>query len=138
MSVDALLDTNVLIYAASGDPAESWRKKVAMQLLDRADVSVSGQVLQEFYNVSTRKLRNPLTHEEAMEWLEFFTDYPCASTDLLLVIRGAEMADRHKISYWDGAVIAAAERLGAKVLYSEDLNHGQHYGPVQVLNPFRA
>ena len=34
------------------------------------------------------------------------------------------------------AIIAAAERLGAKVLYSEDLNHGETYGSVRVENPF--
>jgi len=44
---------------------------------------------------------------------------------------------RYGLSYWDGATVAAAEALGAKTLYSEDLNHGQQYGTVRVCNPFR-
>ncbi|TIP29869.1 MAG: PIN domain-containing protein [Mesorhizobium sp.] len=37
-----------------------------------------------------------------------------------------------------GAIIAAAERLGVKALYTEDLNHGQAYGSVVAVNPFRT
>ncbi|PAQ06083.1 hypothetical protein [Mesorhizobium temperatum] len=37
-----------------------------------------------------------------------------------------------------GAIIAAAERLGVKTLYTEDLNHGQTYGSVVAINPFRT
>ncbi|WP_245435947.1 hypothetical protein [Mesorhizobium tamadayense] len=44
----------------------------------------------------------------------------------------------YEISYWDGAIIAAAERLGVKTLYTEDLNHGQAYGSVVAINPFRS
>jgi len=38
----------------------------------------------------------------------------------------------------DAAIIAAAERLGASVLYAEDLNHGQSYRALRVVNPFKA
>ncbi len=40
------------------------------------------------------------------------------------------------LSYWDGAIIAAAQRLEAATLYSEDLNDGQVYGTVRVVNPY--
>jgi predicted nucleic acid-binding protein len=43
---------------------------------------------------------------------------------------------RYGISYWDATIIAAAHALGAKILYTEDLNDGQRYGDVQVVNPF--
>jgi predicted nucleic acid-binding protein len=42
-----------------------------------------------------------------------------------------------QIQYWDAAILVAAMRLGARVLYTEDLNHGQTYGSVCVENPFR-
>lgn len=58
------------------------------------------------------------------------TDYP-------LVVSGIETALRYRISYWDGAIIAATESLGAEVLFTEDLAHGQRYGSVRVVNPFR-
>ncbi len=44
---------------------------------------------------------------------------------------------RFQIHYYDAAIVAAAERLGAEILYTEDLNHGQRYGTVLVQNPFR-
>ena len=47
------------------------------------------------------------------------------------------MSERYRISFWDACVLAAAERLGAPILYTEDLNHGQSYGSVRVDNPFR-
>ena len=57
--------------------------------------------------------------------------------DAGLVKRGAAISARYQISYWDGAILAAAEALGAPVLYSEDLSHGQTYGSVKVVNPFK-
>jgi predicted nucleic acid-binding protein len=47
-----------------------------------------------------------------------------------------EKSERFEISYWDAAILAAAEALGAETVYSEDLNAGQRYGRVRVVNPF--
>jgi predicted nucleic acid-binding protein len=60
-----------------------------------------------------------------------------AAIDAALVRRGVLFAQRFKIRYFDAALIAAAERLGAPILYTEDLNHDQLYGSVRVVNPFR-
>jgi predicted nucleic acid-binding protein len=59
------------------------------------------------------------------------TDYP-------LITAAVELSVRYGISYWDGAILAAAGVLEAPVLYSEDLGHGQRYGSVRVTNPFTA
>ena len=61
---------------------------------------------------------------------------PCVSITPELISAAIQIQQRHQISYWDAAVIAAAESLHAQVLYTEDLNHGQLYGTVQVQNPF--
>jgi predicted nucleic acid-binding protein len=42
------------------------------------------------------------------------------------------------MSYWDGAIVEAARVLGCKVVLSEDLNAGQSYDGVRVVNPFLA
>lgn len=47
-----------------------------------------------------------------------------------------EVEQRYQLSYWDSAIIAAANALGATMLYTEDLNHGQLYGRTRVENPF--
>jgi predicted nucleic acid-binding protein len=45
---------------------------------------------------------------------------------------------RHDISFWDALIIYAAQAAGTEILYSEDLNDGQMFGPVRVVNPLRA
>lgn len=54
-----------------------------------------------------------------------------------LVFAAIEVKVRYQISYWDAAIIAGAEALGARELYSEDLNDGKMYGSVRVVNPFK-
>ena len=138
MTVEAVLDTNILVYAASTAPAEADKARVAEALLDHGGMAISGQILQEFFVTVTRKGSRPMTDDEALDWVETFEDLPCVPVDAPLVRMGIDIARRYQISYWDGAVLAAAERLGASILYTEDLNHDQTYGSVRVVNPFRA
>jgi predicted nucleic acid-binding protein len=137
MSVECFLDTNVLVYAAAGRGAGESKRKQALGLIETKEFGLSAQVLQEFYVTVVRKIEVPLTPHEALEWIEQFEQFPCLAVDAGLVKTAVELSERHQISYWDGAIVAAAEALGAGVLYSEDLNHGQRYGALQVLNPFR-
>ena len=136
MSVEAFLDTNVLIYAVSSATSEVEKKEKALELIERVDFGLSAQVMQEFYVNVTRKIASPLQPDEALELLEQFKCFPLIWTDYPLIVSGIEASLRHGISYWDGAIVAAAESLGATTLYTEDLNHGQHYGSVQAINPF--
>jgi predicted nucleic acid-binding protein len=48
-----------------------------------------------------------------------------------------ETRQRFQISYWDAAIVEAARTLGCPHVLSEDLNDGQDYAGVQVVNPFR-
>jgi predicted nucleic acid-binding protein len=58
------------------------------------------------------------------------------SVDVPLIKVAITISQRYRIHYWDAAILAAAERLGTEIVYTEDLNHGQNYGPVRVVNPF--
>lgn len=136
MSVEAFLDTNVLVYAVSSDPAESPKKEKALALIETTDFGLSAQVLQEFYVVVTRRIARPVPPEDALELLEQFRILPVVWTDYPLLVAGIEASLEFGISYWDGAIVAAAERLGATTLYSEDLSHGRRYGSITVVNPF--
>lgn len=40
------------------------------------------------------------------------------------------------LSYWDAAILEAARTSECERLLSEDLNHGQDYDGVRVVNPF--
>jgi predicted nucleic acid-binding protein len=138
MSVDCFLDTNVLVYAVSSAEADATKRSKALDLVRQSDFGLSAQVLQEFYVTVTRKIRRPLAPELAVALMEEYRVFPTVPTDHLLIVTAVEVSLRHGISYWDGAILAAAEVLEAEVLYTEDLNHGQQYGPVRAVNPFLA
>lgn len=137
MKSACFLDTNVLIYAAAGRIDEPEKHAISVGLLRDADLGLSGQVLAEFAFNMVKKHSDVVSADELDEWLEMLARFPVAPIDSDLVRIAVLIARRHKINYWDAALIAAAERLGAPVLYSEDLNDGQTYGSVRVVNPFR-
>ena len=136
MKVDCFLDTNILVYAAAKQEGDDHKRKRALQLIETENFGISAQVLQEFYVTVTRKLEIPLTPDQALEWMELLETFPCLSIDKTLVKIGVETSLRYQTSYWDGAILAAAKAMGAKKLFSEDLNHNQFYGSVEVCNPF--
>ena len=136
MSVDCFLDTNILVYAVSSAEADVPKSTKALDLVQRSDFGLSAQVLQEFYVTVTRKIRKPLAPELAVALMDEYRVFPTVPTDYPLIVSAVELSLRYGISYWDGAILAAAEALGAAILYTEDLNHGQRYGPVQAVNPF--
>ncbi|MBO6539915.1 MAG: PIN domain-containing protein [Rhizobiaceae bacterium] len=138
MIAECFLDTNVLVYAALGRFSAPEKYERAKQIVADEDYSTSAQVLQEFYVNAIRKSDKPLSPSKAAQWIEVVCRKPCQEVDSAVVMRGIENSQAYNISYWDGAIVAAAERLGVSRLYSEDLNHGQSYGSVQVINPFRT
>lgn len=137
MTERCFVDTNVILYAASDDPNEATKRQRAIALLDSIDFSISAQVLQEFYVNAVCKGSDRLTADRARKWINRLSRYGVVPTDLALVEAAIRGSESHRISYWDAAIVAAAERLGAEILYTEDLNHGQRYGTVLVQNPFR-
>jgi len=132
----AFLDTNVLVYAAIGKGPEERKKRIAQDLLKTTDFGVSTQIMAEFYATIVRKAEPPLPEMDIDLWLTSLSQRTCLPIDVALVRRGVSISRRYKFSYWDGAIIAAAERMGAETLYTEDLNDGQAYGAVTACNPF--
>jgi predicted nucleic acid-binding protein len=114
------------------------KKKIAIDIIGCSEFGLSAQVLQEFYTVATRKAEFRMSPEKALEWIENLDEFPCLGIDTGIVKTAAAASQRYGISYWDGAIIAAAEALGAPVIYTEDLNDGQSYGEVKAINPFRG
>lgn len=138
MNVDCFVDTNVLVYAAMARFAAPAKYERARWVLAETNFGLSAQVLQEFFVNVTRKSDKPLSNAEAVLWLDRLIDRPCVAIDRELVLEAAGISGRYGIDYWDSAIVAAALRLSAPVLYTEDLNHGQSYGDVRVENPFRV
>ena len=136
MSVECFFDTNVLVYAVSSAEGDAPKRRKALDLVRQADFGLSAQVLQEFYVTVTRKIRKPLAPELAVALMEEYRVFPTVPTDYPLIVSAVEISLRYGVSYWDGAILAAAEVLEAPILYTEDLSHGQRYGSVRAVNPF--
>jgi predicted nucleic acid-binding protein len=132
--IDCFLDTNVLIYAASERNRDPRRSPIARQLVLDTLFGVSGQTLAEFVAVARRK--SLLADVNLDRWLAFLGACPLVFVDEAYVRTGLDLARRHGLNYYDAALLGAAERLGAPIFYTEDLNHNQSYGSVRAVNPF--
>ena len=135
MNAKVFFDTNVLVYAAVGTGKNESKRKRALDLIQSEDFGTSAQVLQEFFVTVVRKASRPLSAAQALEWIEQWAAFPCQPIDRELVQIAAWISERFAISYWDAAILAAAEALGSRIVYSEDLNDGQRYGELRVINP---
>ena len=77
-----------------------------------------------------------MNEDRAQAWVDLLCQQHCVAVDAGIVRSGIEVSRRFGISYWDGAIVAAAQAAGAPIVYTEDLNHGQVYGTVKAVNPF--
>ena len=93
-------------------------------------------MLQEFYVNVRRKTRPAVSREEARTLVADYLAWDPIVNDGAAVLEAVDVGHRHQLSFWDALVVVAALRGGASVIYSEDFNHGQKFGSVQVLNPF--
>jgi predicted nucleic acid-binding protein len=136
MTARCFADTNIILYAGSRDPADAARKKIARRIIASEDIGLSAQVLQEFIAAAASRKRLGIDAAEAKATLAALLEFPIVPIAAGLVLRAWEIKTRYQISYWDGAIIAAAQELRCEIIYSEDLNNGQNYGGVVVRNPF--
>jgi predicted nucleic acid-binding protein len=129
---DSFFDTSVLLYLLSDDTVRADRIE---SLLEARGV-ISVQVLNEFAVVALRKLKIPL--HEVREILDTIRAV-CAVEPITVEThdRGLAVFERYKFSFYDSILVATALISGAKILYSEDLQHGQVIDKqLRVTNPF--
>ena len=132
------LDTNVLVYAASGFLADAAKTRIARSLTTRTGLAISLQVLQEFYVAARHRNKLALTHEQAVAYCRQWRLFRVLEPSLSLFDDALGLCLRYQIGYYDSAILAAARQLNCKIAYSEDLTHGQDYDGVRVENPFRG
>lgn len=131
-------DTNVLVYAISPAGPDATKGAIAASLLQSGDFCISTQVLGEFYNAVTAARRKvPLSHEEALVWVQFWKRYELQSITSAHVDLALEIAGHFCISYYDALIVATTRLAECTVIYSEDLSDTQNYDGIRVENPFR-
>jgi predicted nucleic acid-binding protein len=139
MNAEVFVDTNVLLYTIDEEPASHEKRQRAQQLLLTERWGWSIQVAAEFFvNAVSPKRPFRLTAADAAAFVETWLSYPTLPLTADLVRQAIALHQRFQLSYWDAAIVAAAKQMGCRIVYSEDLNDGQDYDGVRVVNPFRS
>lgn len=99
-------------------------------------MTVSAQVLAEFYVVTTRMLARPLDAAVAAEQVDHLRQARVVATDADLVAEAIGSARRSRLSLWDALILRAAARGGCDVIFTEDLADGAILDGVTIRNPF--
>lgn len=140
MSAD-FIDSNVFIYLFEKADQRKWQiaRLLIQDALENSSAVISFQVVQETMNVISRKLVNPATHQDALQFLDKVM-YPLwkVNPSREFYRRGLDIQARYRFSFYDSLIIAAALEGGCKTLYSEDLQHGQTLQGLVIENPFRG
>ena len=134
------VDTNLLVYRhdtadrVKQARAEDWYTFIWESRLGR----LSYQVLQELYVTLTRKLEPPFDVAEAREVVRPLVAWQPVVIDLPLLERAWRVQERYLLSWWDALIVAAAQAGGCRALITEDLQHGQVFGDLRVIDPFAS
>lgn len=136
MTAEVFLDANILLYACSSAPEDRAKKQCAENIILNVKFALSAQVLQEFISNALKKKVLGITEGNIDATLELASHVRVLPITHELVVNAVALRRRFQLSHWDSTIIAAAQELRCKTLYSEDLNHGQNYGGVRVQNPF--
>lgn len=131
-------DTNILVYAEL-EPGTD-KGDLASSLIERASLHqaiIPAQVLGEFLAVIRRKRREqfPGACELVIELTSLFK---IGETDASVMRSAMELAQRHRLQFWDAVICAAAMQAGATHLLSEDMHDGSMLEGLKLLDPFNA
>jgi predicted nucleic acid-binding protein len=132
------VDSNVLVYARdASEPDKQPKASAWMTHLWRSRAGrLSIQVLHEFYVTVTQKLQPGIDRESARKEIRDLMSWRPVALDTALLEGAWGVQDRHRLSWWDSLIVAAAQRAACRNLLTEDLSDGQRYEDLVVTNPF--
>jgi predicted nucleic acid-binding protein len=139
MSDRFFLDTNIFVYSATDDdPAKAL---IATKLIRKAIAThkgaVSYQVVQEFFNLALKRFEHRMNFEDRQEYLtRVFRPLLKIHSSLALYEEALRLHAANQLQWYDALIVGAARESGCAILYSEDLQHGQKFGSLKIVNPF--
>jgi predicted nucleic acid-binding protein len=133
----AFFDSNILIYA--DDNGEPQKREIARELIGKhfgaGAAVISVQVLQEYFNVVTKKQKvDPSIARVKVELLSKFVAHITLPEDVLMAI---DVFRLHKLSFWDSMLVRSAKQAECKILFSEDMQYERMIDGLQIINPFK-
>jgi predicted nucleic acid-binding protein len=139
MSDRFFLDTNIFVYSVTDDdPAKA---RIATELIRTAltthQGAVSYQVVQEFFNLALKRFERRMNFEDRQEYLtRVFRPLLKIHSSLALYEEALRLHTANQLQWYDALIVGAARESGCAILYSEDMQHGQKFGSLKIVNPF--
>ncbi|MBQ7613253.1 MAG: PIN domain-containing protein [Spirochaetaceae bacterium] len=135
MNDKVFIDTNILIYSIDdSDILKQQRAKNAIIKISHNAI-ISTQVLQEFYNIATKKLG--ISKENARLLVDHLSkSFKVHQNTVSDIIKAIDISIKTGFSFWDSLIISAALSERCSILYSEDLSDNQHIDELLIKNPF--
>jgi predicted nucleic acid-binding protein len=136
----SLLDTNVLVYQfdRTNLTKQSTAQNLIKELIRENKVVISSQVVQEFISVALNKFETQIPAQEVQYIIDNLLMPLCAHVPSIdFYKRAVSLFSSNNLNFYDALIIQAAIDLGCDILFSEDLQDGQLFGNLQVINPFK-
>jgi predicted nucleic acid-binding protein len=130
------IDTNILVYTLDQKNIKKrdMARKIVKKVVESNQPVISTQVIKEFYVVASNKLKaDPIVVKNI---IHNFHNMEIVNNDLDLIEQAIDISILSQLSFWDSLIIAAAEKANCEYVLSEDLNSGQNYRGIKLLNPF--
>lgn len=138
MSAKVFVDTNILVYAR--DTSEANKQTQALQWLDvlwqQRSGAISYQSLNEYYVIVTQRLKPGLSRSEAQDDIRNLLLWNPLPVDRVVIENAWLIQERQGFSWWDSLILSAAQIQDCNYLLSEDMQHGQTIGRLQIINLF--
>jgi predicted nucleic acid-binding protein len=129
------IDTNIIVYA--NDARDPVKQKKAIEIIKSIMINKNGtistQVLQEYAFVALLKLKQ--SQDVVLRQLKLLESLEVVNQSADQIRRAVEIRALYKIGFWDACIISNAENSNCTAIYSEDLNTGQFYSGMQIVNP---
>src|SRR5258706_12607082 len=134
MTGPCFVDANVFVYAGDARDAAKQRSAIAWldALWDGQLGRTSAQVLSESYVVLARLARTSGATQDPWHSVQKYFVWNPLAIDESVLRRAHEIEQRHRISWWDSMIVAAAQLQDCALLLTEDLQDNGVYGTVTV------
>lgn len=141
MTADTLIDSNILVYAY--DTRDKRKNKIAIDIISKAwtgqrQYCISSQNLIEFYHITTKKVTNPITSEDAMGIvvdMMSFDGWIILFPGMSSLQNAMNLARTYGTSIWDAHIIAVMREHDIKTIITENTKDFKIPG-IKAVNPF--
>jgi predicted nucleic acid-binding protein len=138
MNGSTFFDTNILVYCF--DETDQEKHEIASDLIIQAykqgNGVISTQVLKEFYVTVTQKVSQKMNLDTAEQAVRDFALWRVVETSVSLILRAIKLHRKHRLSFWDSMIVAAAIVSNCSSIVSEDLQHDALIEGIRIKNPF--